>query len=65
MKAIVCDKCGHVTLLEDYPFSTKAKGVYTLYGEGDKGIDLDLCEKCAAELVDAVREAGVRRGSDG
>ena len=65
MKAIVCDKCGHVMLLEDYPFCDSPDGAFTLYSHGKKTVDLDLCEKCAAELVAAVREAGVRRGSDG
>lgn len=54
MKAIVCDKCGSVILLEDGPPAYPA-GIYRLTG-GDTALNLDLCENCAAELVDACRK---------
>lgn len=55
MKAIVCDKCGNVNLLEDdkpYMFPT---GVYRLMSDKDNTV-IDLCESCANELIEAVRE---------
>ena len=57
MKAIVCDKCGKVILLEEnrYEYSTNS-GVYHLIGGAKIGRELDLCESCAEELMAAVRE---------
>lgn len=55
MKAIVCDKCGKVMLLEDErPYLVSPAGVYRLIGERDCH-SLDLCEDCACELIEAVR----------
>lgn len=55
MKAIVCDKCGHVTLLEDDMPYYSPTGVYRLIDDKG-GVNVDLCESCAAELVEAVRK---------
>lgn len=55
MKAIVCDKCGKVALLEDDKPYMYPTGVYRLVSDGCKAKDLDLCEDCAGELVEAVR----------
>ena len=58
MKAIVCDKCGKVLLLEDIgPLSRekKAVGIYTLLDE-DYGVKVELCKECGDDLVAAVRE---------
>lgn len=55
MKAIVCDKCGKVNLLEDErPYLMSPAGVYRLLGDKD-WLSLDLCEECAYELMEAVR----------
>ena len=59
MKAIVCDCCGKVTLL-DSPFHWP-ESVYTL-SKGSSEADLDLCEDCADNLTKAIRK-GV--GEDG
>lgn len=58
MKAIVCDKCGKVVLLEDkYPLG-KAEGIHclTLNNDYDRESKLDLCQECAEELMAAVRK---------
>ncbi len=59
MKAIVCDCCGKVMLLEG-GFRLPAT-VYTLSKRGRES-DLDLCEECAENLTKAIRK-GV--GEDG
>jgi hypothetical protein len=59
MKAIVCDCCGKVMLLESqfrWP-----ETVYTL-SKGGSESDLDLCKECAENLTKAIRK-GV--GEDG
>ena len=56
MKAIVCDKCGHVTLLEDNKPYYSPTGVYRLVNDRSEVNEIDLCEDCAAELVEAVRK---------
>ena len=55
MKAIVCDKCGKVNLLEDDKLYYYPSGVYRLLDDRDSSV-IDLCEDCAAELVEAVRK---------
>lgn len=55
MKAIVCDKCGKVVLLEDNGPYMYPSGVYRLVNDERKEKTLDLCEDCAGELVEAVR----------
>jgi len=54
MNAIVCDKCGKVSLLEDGVPCLRPSGVYRLISDKDNSV-IDLCECCANELVDAVR----------
>lgn len=55
MKAIVCDKCGKVTLLEDdKPYTYAPIGIYVLLNEL-AGTRLELCEDCGNELIEAVR----------
>ena len=56
MKAIVCDKCGAVVLLEDGPISSP-KGINHVDGAALPSGGIDLCDKCTAELVAAVRGA--------
>ena len=56
MKAIVCDKCGKVTLLEDHKPYVSPSGVYRLVG--DSGIyeqEFDLCEDCVGDLRKGLR----------
>lgn len=56
MKAIVCDKCGKVVLLEDgKPFMFAPIGIYRLDNEKD-GTVLELCTECGDELIAAVRK---------
>lgn len=60
MKAIVCDKCGKVVLLEDTaPYMYAPIGIYRLSNERDGSV-LELCEDCGNELI-----AAVRRTKDG
>ena len=55
MKAIVCDKCGKVTLLEDdRPYMYPA-GVYRLVSDRGGSKEIDLCEDCAGNLVELLR----------
>lgn len=54
MRAYVCDKCGKVILLEDGPAVFK-KGINRMIGPGLPDGELDLCDECVAELVEAVR----------
>ena len=57
MRAIVCDKCGKVVLLDDkdgFEFHTHTK-IYRLIGDHREARDLDLCDDCANELIEAVR----------
>lgn len=57
MKAIVCDKCGKVTLLEDDKMEYNAEaGVFRLIVFYGNTLKLDLCKECTEELVAAVRE---------
>lgn len=56
MKAIVCDKCGKVVLLEDnVPIFYAPIGIYRLESQKD-GTMLELCEDCGNELISAVRK---------
>lgn len=59
MKAIVCDKCGKVNLLEDDKPYMYPTSVYRLISDRESSV-IDLCEECTAELV-----AAVRRDDDG
>lgn len=54
MKAIVCDRCGNVTLLEDDMPHMCPSGIYHLVGNNGN-IEIDLCEDCGNELVEAAR----------
>lgn len=57
MKAIVCDKCGKVTLIEDdKPTYSEESGVFHLIGSFGTASQIDLCKDCAQELMAAVRE---------
>ena len=62
MRAFVCDKCGKVILLEDIP-AIYQKGINHMTGQGLPDGELDLCDECVAELVEAVRN--VKEGSGG
>lgn len=53
-KAIMCDKCGKITLLEDDKPYMYPCGIYRLMNDQDGSV-LDICEVCATELVEAVR----------
>ena len=56
MKAIVCDKCGKVVLLEDEkPYMCNPIGVYTLYKGGSDEV-IELCEECGNDLISEVRK---------
>lgn len=56
MKAIVCDQCGKVVLLEDGEPLFGAKGMCRLTGDiFGRGV-LDLCEECANKLIAATRK---------
>lgn len=55
MKAIVCDKCGKVILLEDDRPYCYPSGIYRLVNERGGAKELDLCEDCAGELVEVLR----------
>ena len=58
MLAIVCDKCGHTSLIEK---RVSRQSVYLETGfrkvcvEDPFESELDLCEKCTKELVGVVR----------
>lgn len=54
MRAYVCDKCGKVVLVDDFP-SICDKGINHVSGSGLPGGNMDLCDTCVAELVAAVR----------
>ena len=55
-KAIVCDKCGKVILLEDdKPYTFAPAGVFTLMHDKYPHIKMELCEDCADGLVESVR----------
>ena len=54
MRAIVCDKCGKTVLMGDE---------YRMYPDGmnrlslvSKKEEIDLCDECTEELMEAVRE---------
>jgi ferredoxin-like protein FixX len=55
MKAIVCDKCGKVNLLEDdMLFAFAPVGMYRLIDE--KGnVPFELCKECGDEMLAYVR----------
>lgn len=58
MKAIVCDKCGKVVLIEDkHPYGA-VEGIHTLTLNSDitRESKLDLCQECAEELLALVRK---------
>lgn len=61
MKAMVCDKCGKVVLLPDNP-GICPDGISTLY-MSHKQQEIDLCDECVDELVQALRK-GVEDGND-
>lgn len=54
MKAYVCDKCGKVVLIEDFP-GIMPEGINYMSGPGLPEGGLDLCDECVAELLAAVR----------
>ena len=62
MKAIVCDKCGKVVLLEeDVPYAFIPVGMYRLIN--DKGNEkFELCQECGDEMLAYVR---MTRGGEG
>ena len=61
MKAIVCDMCGNVNLLEDDRPYMFPSGVYQLISDNNSSV-VDLCEVCAAKLMESVRK--VKDGED-
>lgn len=60
MKAIVCDACGKVMLLDECtPIYSEENGVNRLTGRlFDRG-EVDLCDDCASKLLEAVRNQTV------
>lgn len=54
MKAYVCDKCGKVVLIEDFP-GIRPEGINYMSGSGLPEGGLDLCDECVTELLEAVR----------
>lgn len=62
MRAYDCDKCGKVILLDD-GMAISPKGMNHMTGSGLPDGELDLCDECVAELVEAVRN--VKEGSGG
>ena len=55
MKAIVCDMCGRVILLEDDKPYICPSGVYRLVSDKGYASEVDLCENCAGNLVKVLR----------
>jgi hypothetical protein len=57
MKAIVCDSCGKVVLLEDYCPGRMPTGFHRMIHDSfvDK-VDLDICDECYNRLIEAVRQ---------
>lgn len=53
-KAIMCDKCGKINLLADEKPYMYPCGIYRLVNDGGDSL-IDLCEVCAAELMEAAR----------
>ena len=53
MRAIVCDCCGKVVLLEDNQFFPDC--IHHLSGNVLGRSELDLCTECAEKLVKATR----------
>lgn len=62
MRAYVCDKCGKVILLDD-GMAISPEGMNRMTGSGLPDGELDLCDECVAELVEAVRN--VKEGGGG
>lgn len=54
MKAIVCDKCGKVVLLEGDSFRYPDE-INVLYIQ-DKGQQIDMCNECTNELLEGIRK---------
>ena len=56
MKAIVCDKCGNVILLDDdKPYQSAPAGVFVWVHDKYLSFQMELCEDCGDEIVEAVR----------
>ena len=56
MKAIVCDCCGKVILIPDRTNTYNNTGVHRLISDTLDECMLDLCDKCAENLMKAVRK---------
>lgn len=56
MKAIVCDCCGKVILIPDRTNTYDNTGVHRLITDSHDECLLDLCDKCAENLMKAVRK---------
>ena len=54
MKAIVCDKCGKVRLLDEVS-NEKYPDEFAQLSEPGKWTTIDLCAKCYADLIAALR----------
>ena len=53
-KAIMCDKCGKIMLLDDdHPYAAPA-GLYRLICSS-KREEIDLCDECGKELTETLR----------
>lgn len=59
MRAIVCDKCGKVVLLDEdeRDYSVKQGTACLLIQDGHQ-THIDLCEECARELMDVAIRKG-------
>lgn len=55
MKAIVCDNCGKVVLIPELGPTYGETGIHHLISHTLEVRELDLCDECATNLVEAVR----------
>ena len=55
MKALVCDKCGKVSLFGD-EMEFLPEGICRLSDGRRNGVCVDLCTECVGKLMEAVRE---------
>lgn len=60
MRAIVCDCCGKVILMEEHDSWQKVDGVHYIVGKSDF-TELDLCDECYNKLMDGVRGMNIRK----
>lgn len=60
MRAIVCDCCGKVILIEEREMWQKVDGVHCVVAKPEF-IELDLCDECYNKLMDGVRGMNIRK----